>query len=199
MKNVEAGTRLAVVFFGLIGSGKSFVAKAWAAKHGFPYCNTDVVRKQLAATKACAPYVEGVSEGKYSQAFTRRTYDALLDFADSALDAVTCVVLDGSYQAQVERQTLVQRLANRARVVFVLCSCREAVIKTRLAQRALDPTAVSDGTWKIYLRQKEVFEYPEELSVGQFRRLDTDKGLNLLLESLEDLLQNESGENKESS
>ena len=61
----------------------------------------------------------------------------------------------------------------------------------RLAQRALDPEAVSDGSWNIYLHQKESFEYPEELSVRQFRRLDTEKDVQLLLESLDHILQNE--------
>ena len=180
-----------VVFCGLIASGKSFVAKAWAQKHLFPYCNTDVVRRELAATKACKPTAEGFMEGKYAPACTRLTYDALLDFADKALDdpAVTCVVLDGSYQAQAEREILLQRLEHRARIVFVLCSCAEEVVKQRLARRALDPAAVSEGNWQIYLRQKEVFEYPEELSVRQFIRLETDNALNLLLERLDTSLQ----------
>lgn len=198
MNKKEVGAKKVVVFFGLIASGKSFVAKAWAQRHFFPYCNTDVVRKQLVEIKACNPTEEGGFEGKYSPAFTRLTYDKLLDFADKALDdpAVTCVVLDGSYQAQAEREILVQRLAHRAQVVFVLCSCKEEITKARLARRALDPTAVSEGNWEIYLRQKEVFEYPEELSTWQFRRLDTDNELNLLLERLDSLVQNEAREDE---
>lgn len=193
MVNKGAVTKKVVVFFGLIASGKSFVAKAWAQKHCFPYCNTDVVRKQLAGIKPCEPQQEGISEGIYSPAYTRLTYDALLRFAEKALadPSVTCVVLDGSYQAQAERERVLLRFAHRARVVFVLCSCKEEIIMVRLAQRALDPEAVSDGSWKIYLHQKESFEYPEELSVRQFRRLDTEKDVQLLLESLDHILQNE--------
>ena len=132
-------------------------------------------------------------QGKYAPACTRLTYDALLDFADKALEdpAVTCVVLDGSYQAQAEREILQQRFAHRARIVFVLCGCAEEITKARLACRALDPAAVSEGNWQIYLRQKEVFEEPEELSVQQFSRLETDSELNPLLERLDALLQNE--------
>jgi predicted kinase len=104
---------------------------------------------------------------------------------------VSCVVLDGSYQARAERGKLMLRLAPRARLVFVLCTCREDSIKARLEQRALDPAAVSDGNWPLYLRQKEVFEYPEELSIGQFKRLNTEQALDLLLESLDHILENE--------
>ncbi len=193
MNNEQAVTGKVVVFFGLIASGKSFVAKAWAEKHRFPYCNTDVVRKRLAGIKSCEPQQEGIFEGIYSPAYTRLTYDAMMRFAEKALAdrSVTCVVLDGSYQARAERERLLLRLAHRARVFFVLCSCKEEIIKVRLTQRALDPQAVSDGNWKIYLRQKESFEYPEELSARQFRRLDTDKEVHLLLESLDHILHNE--------
>ncbi len=193
MRNKGAGTKKVVVFFGLIASGKSFVAKAWAQKHRFPYCNTDVVRKKLAGINPCKPQQEGIAEGIYSPACTRLTYDAMVRFAEKELDApsVNCVVLDGSYQSRAERDSLLLRLAHRARVVFVLCSCKEEIIKIRLAQRALDPAAVSDGSWKVYLHQKETFEYPEELSVRQFRRLDTDMEVQLLLESLDHILHNE--------
>ena len=50
-----------VVFCGLIASGKSFVAKAWAQKHLFPYCNTDVVRKELAALRKSAKAPDGAA------------------------------------------------------------------------------------------------------------------------------------------
>ncbi len=193
MKNQGAVTKKVVVFFGLIASGKSFIAKAWAQKHGFPYCNTDVVRKQLAGIKPCELRPEALAQDIYSPAFTRVTYDALLSFAEKALDdpAVCCVVLDGSYQAQAERERLRKRFFRRARVIFVMCSCQEKTIKARLMQRALDPAAVSDGNWEIYLRQKGLFEYPEELSVEEFRRLDTDKAMGLLLHNLDLTLVNE--------
>ena len=193
MKNKRMGTKKVVVFFGLIASGKSFVAKAWAQKHRYPYCNTDVVRKQLAGMNPGTAPAPGFSEGIYSPAWSRLTYDALLSFAEKELDApsVSCVVLDGSYQSRAERHRLLQRLAHRARVVFVLCNCKEEIVKVRLAQRALDPAAVSDGSWEIYLCRKETFEYPEELSVQQFKRLDTDKEEHLLLASLDHILQNE--------
>jgi uncharacterized protein len=193
MKSEDALRKKVVVFFGLIASGKSFVAKAWAQRHGFPYFNSDVVRKQLAGINACERRAEEENQGIYSPAFTRLTYDTLLSSTEKSLEnpKVSCVVLDGSYQAQAERVRLMIRLQDRARIVFVLCSCREDIIRARLAQRALDPAAVSDGNWQMYLCQKETFEYPEELSFWQFRRLDTDRELEPLLENLDHILQKE--------
>ncbi len=191
MKNEGEVKKKVVVFFGLTASGKSFVAKAWAQKHGYPYCNTDVVRKQLAGIVLWRePRPDAIAQGIYSPAFTRLTYDALLNFAEKALadPAVSCVVLDGSYQARAERDRLRVRLESRALVVFVLCRCREEVIKARLAQRASDPEAVSDGSWGVYLHQQTAFEPPEELPVRQLKQLDTDRAVSLLLANLDEVL-----------
>jgi hypothetical protein len=183
----DPGMKKIVVFFGLIASGKSFVAKAWSEKHHFPYYNTDVVRKDLAAQYHRRRGKADIDQGIYSPAFSRLTYDALLNLCEEALAerAIQCVVLDGSYHTRDERQRLRSRFEDQAQIVFVFCCCDEATSKSRLAERALDPTAVSDGTWRVYLHQKEVFEEPGELLVRQLLRLATDQPLSRLLELLD--------------
>lgn len=190
MREKDAREKRVVVFFGLIASGKSFVAKAWAQKHQFPYYNTDVVRKRLAGIGSTEARPEAIGAGIYSPVFTRLTYDALLEFARHDLDdpAVSCVVLDGSYHARAERDRVRERFDRLARVVFVLCCCGEEVTKIRLAKRAADPEAVSDGRLEIYLKQKEKFEEPDELLFGQLSRLDTDKAGDSLLTTLDSIL-----------
>lgn len=186
---MSESTKLIVVFLGLIASGKSYLAGAWAEKHHFPYFNTDVVRKHLAGIDPTESRPDEAGQGIYSAEFTRRTYDAMLASAREALQdpAVSCVVLDGSYQAEAERDRLRRTFQDCSRIVFVWCSCDEAVAKARLAERAADPAAVSDGRWEIYLHQRETFEYPEELPVEQFRRLDTNTALDSLLKRLDTL------------
>ncbi len=183
----RAATQLVVVFFGLIASGKSFLAKAWAEKHRFPYYNTDVVRKQLAGLKASEPQPEAVGQGLYAPAYSRLTYEAMLTLAVQALadPAVAGVVLDGSYQSRGERDRVRRVFEQRTQVAFVWCSCGEEVVKARLAQRAADPGAVSDGRWDIYLHQKETFEYPDELPAGQCRKIDTNESVGVLLDRLD--------------
>lgn len=187
------GKRL-VVLMGMIASGKSYLAEAWAVRHGCPYFNTDVVRKKLAGIDAATHRPEGLGEGIYSSEFTRRTYDAMLAHAAEKLrdPAVSCVVLDGSYQSEAERDRLRRAFEATARIVFVFCSCSEEVTRARLALRAADPAAVSDGRWEIYLAQRDAFQFPEELPVEQFGRLDTDAPLDVLLERLDALLGKES-------
>jgi predicted kinase len=187
--------RRLVVFMGLIASGKSYLARAWAARHGCRYFNTDVVRKGLAGIEATTSRAEGTGQGIYSAEYTCRTYEAMRASAEESFrdPAVCCVALDGSYQAAAERDRLRGAFEQDVRVVFVMCSCREAVTKARLAERAADPTAVSDGRWEIYLAQRDSFESPEELPADQLHRLDTDGPLDALLARLDAWLQQ--GEN----
>ncbi len=187
MSTGKAGTRLVVVFFGLIASGKSFLAKAWAEKHRFCYYNTDVVRKRLAGLHPSEPRPEGLGRGLYAPACTRLTYETMLTLAVQALTdpAVAGVALDGSYQSRGERDRVRKAFERRAPVAFVWCSCREEVVKARLARRSADPDAVSDGRWDIYQHQKGTFEYPDELPAGQCLRIDTDEPVELLLDRLD--------------
>ena len=57
-------------------------------------------------------------------------------------------------------------------------------MKERMAQRALDPLAVSDGRWEIYLQQKARFEAPDELPAAELISIDTDAPVETLLSRL---------------
>ncbi len=183
----RAGAPRIFVFFGMIASGKSTLGRAFADRHGFSYHNTDRVRKELAGISATTRCAEGVGEGIYSPAFTARTYQALLERAESDLESGRPgVVLDGSYGRRADRARVLELAARLGvDVVFILCTCSDAEVRRRLALRARDPEAVSDGRWEIYLAQKEHFEDPGELRPEQLVRIDTGAPPDELLERLE--------------
>ncbi|MBU1232658.1 MAG: AAA family ATPase [Proteobacteria bacterium] len=174
---------LLLVFFGMIATGKSYLASAWAQQYGLPYYNSDRVRKELAGITPQTSQQAGVDQGIYTPAFSRRTYDALLDRADTHFreDAQACVVLDGSYQSARERELLRDRFSGRVDVLFVHCTCSEDVVKERLKQRAMDSHAVSDGRWEIYLAQRKRFQPVTDLEQEQVIELDTNAPLQQLL------------------
>ena len=173
------------VFFGLIATGKSTVARGWADTHGLSYYNSDVVRKELAGLSPQAKQRETADQGIYSAEFTARTYAALLERAEQDLTQGKGVVLDASYQRKSDRnqvRMLAQRLG--VRLYCILCVCPEEEMKRRMTLRALDPQAVSDGRWEIYLKQKERFEPPVELAPDQLITLSTDLPPAALLRQL---------------
>jgi predicted kinase len=175
-----------LVFFGLIASGKSTLAQMWAEAHGAAYFNSDRVRKELAGLDPTCSRKESFSKGIYSREFTERTYNGLLDLAEGELKKCNSVALDASY-GSLRQRTKVVELAGRSqcRLYFILCTCSEEIVKKRLAQRDLDPDAVSDGRWDIYIRQKEKFELPDELSDRQLVILNTAAPIDKLLGLLE--------------
>ncbi len=179
-----------LVFFGMIASGKSTLARAFADRHGFSYYNTDRVRKELAGLSATTRCAEGVGQGIYSPAFTARTYQAMLERAREDLrHGRAGVVLDGSYSRRSERARVLELAAGLGvEVRFVLCSCSDAEVLRRLELRARDPQAVSDGRWEIYLAQKERFQAPDELRPEQLVRIDTDAPPDVLLDRLDVLV-----------
>lgn len=179
--------KLAMVFFGMTATGKSYIARAWARKWGCLYLNSDVVRKELTGRELPSSQVAALNKGIYAPEFTRRTYDELGQRAEQALVAAQarCIVLDASYQSRRERDLIRKRLEGKCRMIFIHCICPEDVVRQRLAIRAKDPCAVSDGRWEVYLQQKKVFSSPAELGVESFVTLETTRSLADLLQILE--------------
>jgi predicted kinase len=179
------------IFFGLIASGKSTLAKLFAEEHGFSYYNTDRVRKELAGIAATERRSDGMGQGIYSPEFTEKTYQAMLARTELDLHQGTQgVVIDGSYSKETDRHK-VRELADSlslhgqtVRTLFILCSCSDEETKRRLDLRAQNPEAVSDGRWEIFVRQKEKFTAPDELSPDQLVSIDTEEKLERLLKSL---------------
>jgi len=178
------------VFFGLIATGKSTVAQGWAERRGLCYHNSDVVRKELAGLLPTASQRDSVDQGIYTRKFSERTYAALLDRARQDILKGRGSVLDASYQNRKDRDAVLQLAQGLGvKISFILCVCPEEEMKRRMAQRALDPNAVSDGRWEIYLLQKERFEAPEELPAGTFFSVSTDMPVDMILENISALLE----------
>ncbi len=174
-----------VIFFGLIASGKSTLAEAYANRVQASYFNTDRIRKELLGIEATEHRPADMGEGIYTPEITRRTYQAMLDAAVEMLQHDKSVVLDGSYASRSERE-LVAEYGDRTgiSVRFVFCQCSDEETGKRLELRCHDPDAVSDGRWEIFTRQQEVFELPNEIDNKKLLVLNTEDTLNILVEKV---------------
>jgi predicted kinase len=180
-------TKNVFIFFGMVATGKSYLASAWGRRYGCLYLNSDIVRKKLAGIAPENEQKLAINEGIYSPDFTRRTYDELIACTERALgdERTPCIVLDASYHLRSERERLCGRLEKRCRLLFFHCVCPEEIVKKRLALRAADPGAVSDGRWEVFKQQKKSFVLPTEQPSDRLMTVATDQPLAELIVMVE--------------
>jgi len=153
-----------VVTSGLPASGKTTLARAVASRLGLVHLSTDVVRKRRAGVQPTDRADAAFEAGLYEPRVTRATYAALRRHAAAWLRRGLSVVLDGTFSTPLQRQ-LVRKLALRCRADFllVLSESDEATAQRRIAQRSADPASVSDASWEIQQRLRQVYVPPEEI------------------------------------
>ena len=112
-----------------------------------------MIRKRLAGKAPTIRAGADWRQGIYAPQFTAATYAGLLDEAASALKSGTGAIIDATFKDHAERlrfRDLARRMA--VPIVFAECAISDQQAKSRLDARALQPDAVSDATWDIYLR-----------------------------------------------
>lgn len=175
----RAYTRAKPVLFitvGLVGTGKSTLAKALSKRLGLAVISSDVTRKQLAGVPLNEHRFDDFTGGIYSAELSRKTYDKLFAGAGDILSDGGSVVLDASF-IKAEERLKARRLAEETGADFFIIECRldEENIKKRLARR-LERGSVSDGRWEVYRPQKKAFD-PVEASPPKHAIIDTSQPL----------------------
>ena len=157
--------RKVVVIFGLSGSGKSFLSSLLHEHFGYEWLRSDVIRKELAGIKpeesAKAPFGKGI----YTEEMTRRVYEEMVRRAKELSEECKRVVLDATFLKRWQRKLVLENMENP---LFILATAPEEVIKERISKRR----DVSDADFHIYLKQKEIFEKPDEI---EYIEIDTNK------------------------
>jgi hypothetical protein len=178
-----------VVVFGLMGTGKTTLARALGETLGWPVVHSDAVRKTLAGLTPTTPTPSAFGQGIYDADFSRRTYEEMLNQAQAHLAAGQNVILDGSYKRASERD-LVQQLAQEqgAAAIFLYCACPQEVVLQRLDIRAQDPQSISDGREEILEAQARDFD-PVDLTLPDFWGVNTNRDLLEVLEKVKYLLE----------
>ncbi len=178
-----------VVIFGLMGAGKTTLARALGQALEWPVIESDRVRKALAGIAPDARAKLAFGQGIYAEDFSARTYGEMRRLAAAQLTAGGGVILDGSFKRAGDRER-VRQLAreHRAPVVFVYCACPPEEARRRLGIRLTAPQAVSNGRVELFEAQARDFDPlgPEDRPL---LRLDTQRDPALLLEELQKLVE----------
>ncbi len=166
---------LLILMTGLMGSGKTYLSERLAARWQMAHISSDVTRKALAGIGSTERRYEDFGKGIYSPAFTRRTYDAMLEQARERLRGGESVILDASFSKRDERQQALDMAKDvGAAALVVECAAPDDEIARRLTRRVegREPTA-SDGRLELYYQQKAVWEPTDDVPERACIRLDT--------------------------
>jgi len=145
---------------GVMGSGKSTVARRAAARIGAIVIRTDAVRKRLAGVPLRERIGARFGEGVYSAEMSGRTYREAQRLAEDLLRSGWPVILDGSFSRAEERDEARAAAARVGVPCSVLwCDAPDAVLAERLRARSADE--VSDGREELLAEHRTRYDSPE--------------------------------------
>ena len=154
-----------VLMSGMVGTGKSTVARQIACDGGMAVLSTDIIRKQLAGIPPTERNYASFGGGIYTPEFSKRTYDTLFSRAAQYLKEGRSVLLDATFGKRSAREAAANFAAQHSAEFWVVeCVAEEDQIKQRLLRRERRGRSISDGRWEIYEQEKTTFEPLTETS-----------------------------------
>jgi aminoglycoside phosphotransferase family enzyme/predicted kinase len=135
-----------VCLMGLMGTGKTFLARELAKATGWVGLHSDAVRKRLAGLDSQTRRYDAWGQGIYGKAATEATYEALCKSAEAHLAQGASVIVDSSFCEDARRHCFLE-LAKRygARPLFVEVRASAKVVAAYLAARRAKGCSISDG------------------------------------------------------
>jgi aminoglycoside phosphotransferase family enzyme/predicted kinase len=163
---------------GLIGSGKTSLARALVRRLPAACVSADATRKHLAGLPLEQPGPESI----YTPAFTARTQAELLRRAEEVLASGRSVILDTTFATRSLRGRAHQLAASRnARFLMLECRAPEPVLRERLAVRT---GGLSDAREDLLDRFLASWQPIDELPTSEHLVLDATRPVDGLVEEV---------------
>ena len=158
---------------GLMGSGKTTLAKQLAVATGATLLRSDVVRKELAGVTN-QPDHSTYQCGLYSPSMTEQTYRELAVRAEASLSTGCSVIVDAAFGDSALRRRFRELAADYGRRAWLLhVHCPDQITLQRLKQRKND---ASDGRPELFHAQQQGFSSPSPaenvISIDSLRQVD---------------------------
>jgi uncharacterized protein len=180
----RVGLGAIVAVGGLIGAGKSTLARSLSRSLSFPVIDSDRTRKTLAGI----PATQQAPAEAYTAAFTHRTYDELFRRADVVLRSGRGVILDATFRSRdlrLRARELARRHGRPFRFVEALCD--DTTLRARLRARAAG-ASVSDATEGLLDQFRREFEPVTELAAGEHVPVRTTLPASTQVQLVRDIL-----------
>jgi aminoglycoside phosphotransferase family enzyme/predicted kinase len=171
-----------IIFFGLIGSGKSFIAEKLAIKKEAIVLKTDVVRKELAnlspEEERKVPYQKNI----YSYFFSQRIYKYLIKRSKKYYKNGYSVFLDGTFNKKEWRDMVKKILNKKITPIWIYLYAREKIIRKRLRK----VRKISNGRWEIFRQMRKDFHPVRGLK--NLIKIDNSKDYQKVIKEIEQKL-----------
>ena len=143
---------------GLMGSGKTTLAKRLTAATGASLLRSDQVRKGLAGLPPLQSDHSSFQCGIYTPEMSEKTYRELAEYTLKLLTAGKSVIVDAAFGDSALRQRFIQLAAGLGRQAWLLhVHCPDHINLQRLKQREND---ISDGRPELFYAQQQEFSPP---------------------------------------
>lgn len=159
---------------GLMGSGKSSIARLLARELGLAWLRSDRTRKELAGVPVTPGTTADFDAGLYTAEMTEATYGELVRLAEEQLRAGRSVVVDATFCRLKDRDSFRQLGARiGTRCITIAVECPRELLATRLQSRFEARRDISDGRPDLLDEQAAIFEPPSR-DEGDLIRLHAD-------------------------
>ncbi len=151
---IERPAPALLIMQGVSGSGKTWLSERLVKSLPAVRIRSDVERKRLAGIDMTTVEAVHVHQGRYSPAFSHRTYARLLDAAEACLQGGVTTVVDAAFLDATDRR-LFYDLAQRLRVQFLIVSCSAApeVLASRIELRQRQHSDASEANGAVLAQQ----------------------------------------------
>ncbi len=174
-----------IMIGGIIGTGKSTLARSLSQALGATWLRTDEIRLTEFAhlrdpDQACLPAFgrrrQGFSEGLYAPRVSELVYRRLIQRAESLVRSGRSVVCDGTFSQAKGREAL-RRIARRhgASFHFFECVVPKTVALRRIAKRYASQSDISEAQPEHYERMRAGFEPVRGWSRRDWTRLSDNR------------------------
>jgi hypothetical protein len=173
-----------VIYYGLMGSGKSKNSKMLNQKLPSFRVNTDEFRKEYFNIDKVEKVNEDFNKGIYSYENSLTIYKELGKLADEKLKINRMTIVDGSFSKKEYLRQFQENI--NIKPLKIKCEADDNTILKRLADRK-DKKIATDGRPELYFKQKESFE-----DIGCDFLIDTTSGVEENIEkTIKFLISNE--------
>ena len=135
-----------ILMAGRTASGKSRTARMLAEMLGCDHIQSDALRREMFPESTTASF----NEGAYTEDKREAVYDRMMTRAQQIVNEGRSCILDASFISQRQRSKALAIEGTHHILVYV--SISDEMARTRLEKRK---RSLSDGTWEVYLAQKE--------------------------------------------